>query len=199
MQCSSIAVAVVVLASGFAYAQGSMEKKPGVPQAGGMTDMSKMGPWTRKPSNEGKTKKEISEFLRQEEELMKKGDFEAMLSRIDFPVYMVTDNSKGVPMAKEHSREEYTTMMKPFYEDMPKDVKTTHKRDITVLSDSLVTYVDDFTVTMGKQKYSGRGQGLLVKRNGQWKWKSMVEAGWGDMAEPGVGGAEPPAPNGMKK
>jgi hypothetical protein len=37
---------------------------------------------------------------------------------------------------------------------------------------------------MGKQKLSGRNSSLLVKTGGQWKRKSMVEAGWGGMPEP---------------
>lgn len=50
------------------------------------------------------------------------------------------------------------------------------------LSDSLVNVVDDFTMTMNKQKISGRNAGLLVKRDGKWMWKTMVEAGWGGMS-----------------
>ena len=40
---------------------------------------------------------------------------------------------------------------------------------------------DDFTMTMGKQKLAGRSASLVIKRDGQWKWKSMTEAGWGGM------------------
>lgn len=151
-------------------------------------DMSKMGPWSRKPTNEKQTKKEIGEFFMQEEALMKKGDFEATLGRYDFPVYMLTDDSKGVPKAEEWNREKYVATMKPMMENMPKDMKMTHKATVTVLSDSLVNAVDEFTMTMGKTKLTGRNLTVLVKRDGQWKWKVMGEAGWGD---------EPPA--GAKK
>ncbi len=65
----------------------------------------------------------------------------------------------------------------------------THKPTITVLSDSLATFTDDFTLTTGGKKYNGRNGGLLVKRDGQWKWKTMYEAGWGDMPASGVGGS----------
>jgi hypothetical protein len=75
------------------------------------------------------------------------------------------------------------------FEQMPADIQVTHKPTITVLSDSLATYTDDFTITTGGKKYSGRNAGLLVKRDGQWKWKTMYEAGWGDVPTTGVGGS----------
>lgn len=150
-------------------------------------DMAKMGPWSRKPTNEKQTKKEIAEFFKTEEELAKKGDFAGAQARVDFPVFMLTDDSKGAPEAAAWSKEQWTEMMKPFWENMPKDMKVTHKHTITVLSDSLVNVTDDFTMTMGKQKLSGRNQAVLIKKDGAWKWKVMTEAGWGGM------GSAPPA------
>ncbi|WP_224240954.1 nuclear transport factor 2 family protein [Hyalangium gracile] len=157
-------------------------------------DMTKMGPMARKPTNEKQTKKEITDFFKKMEETSQKGDMEAMNAMIDFPVLMVTDDLKGTPESKSYSREEYTAMMKPMLDSMPKDMKTTHKPTITVLSDSLAAVTDDFTMTVGKQKITGRNAGLLVKKDGQWKWKSMVEAGWGGMDAPGAGGSGQPAP-----
>ncbi len=171
-----VCVAAVALA-GTAWAQDAAQP-----------DMTKMGPMARKPTNEKQTKKEIMDFFNKQEELARKGDMEAMLRGVDFPVYMVTDDLKGMPEAKLFSREEYVAMMKPFFENMPKDMKMTHKPTLTVLSDSLVNVADDFTMTMGKQTITGRSAGMLVKRDGQWKWKMMSEAGWGGMAQ-GVGGS----------
>jgi hypothetical protein len=161
--------------------------------APGMPDMSKMGPWTRKPTNEKKTKKEITEFYKQSEALEKKGDQEGMLAQVDFPVYMATDDSKGVPTGEEWNKEKYVATMKPFWDNQPKDAKMTHKLAISVLSDSLVNVVDDFTMTANGHKMGGRNMTLLVKRDGVWKWKVMAEAGWGDMppANPSANAAPP--------
>lgn len=170
-----------------APAQGGMQ--------GGMPDMTKMGPAARKPTNEKQTKKEVSDFFKQQEELMKKGSFDDMLAAIDFPIYMATDTLKGEPMAKLYTREEYTAEMKPFHDKMPKDMQVKHNPTFVVLSDSLVSVTDDFTMTAGKQKVTGRSAGLLVKTGGQWKWKEMTEAGWGDMAQQhqqGTGGSPKP-------
>ncbi len=178
-------IVMATLVTGTAWAQG----KDATPPAGG-PDMSKMGPWSRKPANEKQTKKEIADFFKEEEDLMKKGDPQSMLARIDFPVYMLTDDSKGVPKAEEWNKEKYTAVMKPMMENMPKDMKMTHKQSVTVLSDSLVNVTDDFTMTMGKNKLSGRSLSVLVKRDGQWKWKVMGEAGWGDMPTPPAAAAD---------
>lgn len=156
-------------------------------------DMSKMGPWTRKPTDEKKIKAEVAAFFKAEEELAKKGDFAAVLARIDFPVYMVTDDAKGVPEAAPWDQAEYAQMMKPFYENAPKEMMTTHKPTVTVLSDSLVNVTDEFTTTIGKQKLSGRNMAVLVKRDGQWKWKVMGEAGWGGDATPPPAASPAPA------
>ena len=114
-----------------------------------MMDMSKMGPAARKVTDEKKTKKELEAFFKAGDEADKKGDFEAAVAAIDFPVYMATDDLKGVPEARTYSKDEYIAMMKPMMEGMPKDIVMTHKRSVTVLSDSLASVVDDWTQTMG--------------------------------------------------
>ncbi len=151
-------------------------------KAGGM-DMSKMGPWSRK-TDEAKVKKEIQAFFAKNDDLEKKRDMQAQMANIDFPVYMVTDAAGGKIEAGETTREQWEQMMKPFFENTPKDMKVTHRRTITVLSDSLANATDDFVMTTGKQKLSGRNTSLLVKRDGAWKWKVMAEAGWAGMGPP---------------
>jgi acyl-CoA-binding protein len=180
-----VAAASLSLVSGLALADSTAPA--------GAPDMSKMGPWTRKPTNEKQTKKEIEAFFKQAEAMEKKGDQPGMLAAIDFPVYMVTDDSKGVPTAEEWNQEKYVAVMKPFWENMPKDSKTTHKWSITVLSDSLAYAGDDFTMSGGGHKMSGRNMSLLFKRDGQWKWKSMAEAGWGSMSSPTASADQPKA------
>lgn len=146
-------------------------------------DMSKVGPWSRKPTNEKATKKEIEDFLKKEDELAAKGDMDGMLGRIDFPVYMVTDDATGKLSTDATAKDKYVAEMKPFYENMAKDTKYTHKWQVSVLSDSLAVVVDDFTMSSGKNKMGGRNASILAKVDGAWKFKTMVEAGWGGMGE----------------
>jgi hypothetical protein len=172
-----------------AFAQSTPSKAPGA-----APDMTQMGPWTRKPTNEKQTKKEITEFMTACEQTMKSGDFAGALAHVDFPVFMITDDKSGMPEAQAMTKEQYSAIMKPFFENMPKDMKVTHKPTITVLSDSLANVTDDFTMAMGKNKMSGRSASLLIKRNGEWKWKSMTEAGWGGMTPAAGSGTHHGAP-----
>ena len=176
------------------WAQNQQTQKP-TPATGGAgmpMNMSEMGPWTRKP-NEAKTRKEIEAFIKEQDAITKRRDFDAELARADFPVFMATDDSKGVRKTGTYDRQMYTEMMKPMFE-MAADAQITHRPNITVLSDSLAAFTDDYTAAMGGKKYNGRLAGLLVKVDGQWKWKAIYEAGWGDVptSRVGTGGAGTP-------
>ena len=216
MKRSIVLCVAAVAFAGSAWAQGqgqTKEAKPGAAaaqtgtasgqsatapaQGSGMDmDLTAMGPGARKPTNEKQTKKEIEDTFKKMQEAEKSGNLDVMFAAVDFPVFMVTDDLKGVPEEKLYSREEYIAMMRPMMENMPKDLKMTHKWQITVISDSLANVVDDFTMTRGKQKVTGRNVMLLVKRDGQWKSKTMVEAGWGGMSPPqgASGSGQTPTP-----
>jgi hypothetical protein len=207
---------VTVAASTFAFAGGEEKKSEEQAQqqqqsseqlqqqeqlgtgGSGMQDMSKVGPWTRKPTDEKKSKQEIQAMFKQDEEAWKSGNFDASLANVDFPVLMVTDDTKGKTHAQQWSREQWVQMMQPMMQQMPKDMQIKHNYTINVLSDSLATYSDDFTMKTGGKSYSGRNSGTLVKADGKWKWKSIVEAGWGEMAQQGVGGAGMEGMEGME-
>lgn len=170
---------------------------PAPPSPPPAVDMTKVGAPARKPTNEAKTKKEIEAFFNEENALLAKKDWDGMTNRVDFPVYMATDTLAGVPSGEAMTREAYVGSMKPFWEQMPAGSTTKHKLTISVLSDSLANVVDDFEMTMGKQKIKGRNASLVVKLNGAWRMKMMIEAGWGDMGAPPAAPApavSPPSP-----
>jgi hypothetical protein len=156
--------------------------------------MPKMGPAYRKPTNEAQTKKDIEAFIKAEDALLAKRDWAGMMARVDFPVFMVTDTLAGVPSAMETSREQYEAEMKPMWEMMPPGSSTKHKLTISVLSDSLANVVDDYEMTMGKEKSKARNTSVLVKVGGQWKYKMMMEAGWGDSSAAPSASPAAPAP-----
>ncbi|HEY3452595.1 MAG TPA: hypothetical protein VGK67_39995 [Myxococcales bacterium] len=160
------------------------------PAAPGM-DMSKVGPASRKPKDEKVVKKDIDAFLKAQEDIAKKHDQEGMLAAIDFPVYMISDDAKGVVEAKAYTKDEYVAMMKPFQESMPKDMQVTHKYTVTILSDAIAQVMDDATMTVGKQKSGGKSSSVIVKKDGKWMWKTMVEAGWAGMEKQPAPAAAP--------
>jgi hypothetical protein len=173
-------LSVLVAAILFTAAPAGQKNQPQATEPSGGMDMSKVGPASRKPKDEKAVKKEIDTFLKAQEEAMKKKDQATMLAAIDFPVFMATDNSQGVVTSGTFTQEQYVAMMKPMMGNEPKDLKVTHKYTVIVLSDSIADVVDDATVTTGKKKYPAKSDTLLIKRDGKWMVKSMVEAGWGD-------------------
>ena len=92
-----------------------------------------------KLSHEAKDKQEIQALFKAIEAAGKKGDLDAAAGLVDFPVTMMTDDSKGQGMGEAWSREQWTQVMKPFYAMPMKDVKVTHKPNVFLLSDSLAS------------------------------------------------------------
>jgi ketosteroid isomerase-like protein len=165
-----------------AFAQ---EAQPGTQPApaAGATDMSKHGPWTRPVKNPDK--KGVDQLFKTMEEAWKKGDVNAVAEHIDFPVIMLTDDSKGEVKQTLASREQWLSMMKSMDMNMPKDQmpKMSHKHNVTFLSDTLAVAIED-TKMSGKMKGNWKSMSVLTKRDGQWKVKQMTQAGWGDMQMP---------------
>jgi hypothetical protein len=124
------------------------------------------------------------------EQAGRRGDLAAATALVDFPVLMVTDDSKGEAHAVAWSREQWTAAMQPFYEK-PMDMPVTHSPTISILTDSLATVVDRVTFTMGGKTVTSRNSTLLVRKGGQWKVKAMVEGGWGDAMAAATAGSPP--------
>ena len=152
---------------------------PAAPAAPQGPDMTKVGPMSRKVSKEDK--KGITDVYKAWDDAWKKGDPNAQAELVDFPVLMMSDNSKGEEKHFEANREQFLAMAAGFA-SAPKDVKMSSKHTPTFISDSLVVAIGNFNMTMGKVKGSWHGFDVLTLKDGKWKFKQLCEAGWGDMA-----------------
>jgi uncharacterized protein (TIGR02246 family) len=128
-----------------------------------------------------KDKQEIQALLRSMEAASRTGDLDTAAALVDFPVTMMTDDSKGEAMGEAWSREQWMKVMKPFYDKPMKDVKVTHKPNIFLLSDSLASVDDVATMTKGGKTITARNSMFTIRRDGKWRVKAMAEGGWGDM------------------
>ena len=150
-----------------------------------------------KVKNEAKDKQEIQALFRSMEAAARTGDLDAAAALVDFPVTMMTDDSKGEATGDAWTREQWTEVMKPFYGKPMKDMKVTHKPTIFLLSDSLASVDDVCTMTQGGKTMTSRNSMFVIRRDGKWRVKAMAEGGWGDMmaaAPQGTaGGAQEPA------
>jgi hypothetical protein len=182
----ALLIAVPALGQGAPPAADPAPAAEPAPAAAPQMDMSKVGGASRPVKNEKKVKKELDAFFKAEDAAMKKRDQEASWAMVDYPVLMVTDDSKGQSSDISMTREQYIAEMKPFMEQPPpKNMKYTVKRDVTVLTDSLAMVVGKVTMSLGKKKFSWKNASLVVKKDGKWGYKMMAEGGWGDaMGEP---------------
>jgi hypothetical protein len=183
-----------VAMAGVAQAQ-DKAAPPGTPPpagaAAGMPDMSKMGPMSRPVTKEDK--KGVEELIKACDEAWKTGNMAAMLERIDFPVVMMSDDSKGAVQSFAATRDQWAEMMKPMMTGMPKEMKHKAKRDIHFLSDTMALVVEDVKMEMGKTKGKWKGFSVVNKKeDGKWRIKQMAEAGWGDSKPPGAPTAAAP-------
>lgn len=133
-----------------------------------------------------KDTKGLDALYKQVDEAYKKGDMDTVASMHDFPVFMLTDNSAGVPSAGDlWSKDQWLSTMKAANENMPKDIKMSRKQKYTFITDSLVFVEETQTATVGKGKPDSWTSGaVLVLKDGKWMFKSGIEGGWGDMMPP---------------
>jgi hypothetical protein len=98
-------------------------------------------------------------------------DLEAMAGMAMFPVNAVTDGS-----AESWDRAR-------FLSDMAEqlgggDVEMESVRTPVFLNANLVFVVTDATITVGEFSQAARYGDLLVKRDGEWLFQTMVQGGW---------------------
>ena len=96
---------------------------------------------------------------------------ERMAGMAMFPVNAVTDGS-----AESWSRERFIQSMGDLTAG---DVTTESTRTPHFVNENLVFVITDGTVTVGERTQTVRYGDLLVKSNGQWKFQTMVQGGWG--------------------
>lgn len=143
----------------------------------------------RKVTKEAQDRKEIDALLKAMDEAGKKGDVEAAAALIDFPVLMVTDDSKGEAMGGPWTREEWIQRMSPMYARPMTGMTIAHRPTVFLVSDSLATVSDQWTMTVKGTKISGRSSMIAVRIGGEWKAKAMMESGWGDSMDAEAGAA----------
>jgi hypothetical protein len=137
-----------------------------------------------KIANEARDRKEIAAVIKKMEQAGKKKDLEAAAALVDFPVLMVTDDSKGEAMGELWTREQWVKVMEPFYSPSMPSHTATYKPTVFLMSDSLASVDNVVTMTMGGKKTTARSSTLLIRKGGEWRVKAMVEGGWGDMPMP---------------
>ena len=191
--CGLAVLALAATAQAADKAPAAAAPTAAAPAAGGMPDMSKMGPMSRPVTKQDK--KGIDELYKSFEDAMMKGDVNAAADLVDFPVIMLSDDSKGVAKSFNASREQWVGIFTPFATNRPKDAKMSGKHTPTFLSDTLAVSIEQNSMSAGKKKGKWNAMAVVNVVDGKWKFKQMAEAGWGDMTPAAAAAAKAAAPS----
>lgn len=105
-------------------------------------------------------------------------DYDAMADVAAFPLNEVTDDGSGNAKAEQLDRSAYVAQMAQVMGGAG-DVELKTTRTPHFLSDSLVFVISDGTMTYQGQTTPIRYGDLLIKVDGEWKFQTMVQGGWG--------------------
>jgi hypothetical protein len=170
------------------FALTALAQTPPKDAAAGDQEMHAQGPMSRIPKNEKADKAQLEAFFTSWGDTWKKGDLDALASMVDFPVLMLTDDSKGSFSKTEMSQDQWVATMKPMIAKMEEkrsehpgaSKKWSHKQTCFILSDDLASCESEGSMSGGKIKGTLRSENLMTRSAAGWKVKSMVQAGWGD-------------------
>lgn len=113
------------------------------------------------------------------------GDVEAMADMALFPLVVMSNDSTGECVAQEWDRATFVQAMGMATGDAAPRLQN-HRAPV-FLGPDLAVVVTDTTVTTGDEVAYMRYVDILAKTGGRWRFKSMVQAGWGDMMRQHLG------------
>jgi hypothetical protein len=99
---------------------------------------------------------------------------------IEFPLLVVSDDSRGEAVAITWTRERWLEAMGPISGPLP-GVAVEHRPSVFLLSDAIAVVTDEQTVTRRGRSLPGRLSLVLLRTSAGWRVKSILEAGWGEM------------------
>lgn len=111
--------------------------------------------------------------------LVANNDASAMIKEAHLPITVITDDSKGDCVVQQWNEDAFRASIEG--NAMSADTTIKNQRQPIFLSPNLAVVITESTVGMGAETQYMRYADILVKEDGAWKFKSMIQAGWGDM------------------
>ena len=104
---------------------------------------------------------------------------DAMIKEAHLPITVITDDSNGECVTQQWDESAFRASIEGNASNPNTKIK--NDRQPFFLSQNLAVVITEAMVTSGENVQYMRYVDVLVKRNGEWKFKSMMQAGWGDM------------------
>ena len=119
---------------------------------------------------------------------VRNNETDAMADMALFPIVVMTNDSAGECVTQEWDRDTFVQAMAMNTDSAdPSEMKFTNEREPVFLNSDLAVVVTNSTVTMDGQEQHMRYVDIMAKQDGEWRFKSMIQAGWGDMLKQYLG------------
>jgi hypothetical protein len=119
----------------------------------------------------------LEKMYRDRDEAHKRGDWELLRTTVDFPMTLATDSMDEEATLITCEEEEFRERAGNAMRLVPR-VPVDHNRRFLFLSESLVLNLEDNTVKVGEEVLHFKAAHLVIKKDGLWKVKMVMEGGW---------------------
>lgn len=120
---------------------------------------------------------DVLAWFAQYDDLVGRGDLDAMADRAVFPINEVTDDAEGHALIKDCDRATFLTQMEQVVGDGG-GVEMTSTRHPVFLAPGLCFVVTDAEFTVDGRTTTMRYGDLLVRTAEGWRFQTMVAGGW---------------------
>ncbi|MER7820539.1 nuclear transport factor 2 family protein [Streptomyces sp. NPDC096153] len=107
-------------------------------------------------------------------------DIERMADLAVFPLNLVSDDSAGSGASAQWDREQFVRTMTHVMGGGSEDITFASVRTPVFLGPAMAVVFTDSTMTAGGTTQQLRYADVLIKRDGQWAFQTMLQSGWGD-------------------
>ncbi|WP_432073406.1 nuclear transport factor 2 family protein [Streptomyces wuyuanensis] len=107
-------------------------------------------------------------------------DIERMADLAVFPLNLVSDDSSGNGASAQWDREQFVGTMTQVMGNGSEDISFESVRTPVFLGPAMAVVFTDSTMTADGTTRQLRYADVLIKRDGQWAFQTMLQSGWGD-------------------
>ena len=101
---------------------------------------------------------------------------DALVKEAHLPITVITDDSNGECITQQWEEDAFRASLQG-----ADGAEIKNDRQYFFLSDNLAVVITEAEVTAADGVQYMRYADILVKKEGEWKFKCMIQAGWGDM------------------
>ncbi|WP_406273469.1 DUF4440 domain-containing protein [Streptomyces sp. NBC_00191] len=109
-----------------------------------------------------------------------KREVERMADLAVFPLNLVSDDSAGNGASAQWDRRQFIQTMSQVMGEGSDDIAFESTRTPVFLSPAMAVVFTDSTMTMDGRTQQLRYADVLIRRDGQWAFQTMLQSGWGD-------------------